>query len=368
MQDHQRYHLVDLIRFIAAMMVLMYHYTASGIGNVMNDRYKLLATKDLYPEFFWFTKYCFLGVHLFFMISGFVILASALNRSAIEFAISRWTRLYPSYWFAVIFTTGVLFIFLGQDFDVTLTDFLANMTLLNDYMGITDIDPVYWTLHAELQFYGCVFLLILFGAVQHYRIWLVIWIALAIVYAAFRQPFFMPWFISPAYSSYFIAGAVFYLAARDGYRPFHIVMLLISLALGLYYIFPQTDEYIQMHTLGDQLLTSAMIISYYVLFFLISTGRLSIKRSATVLLLGSLTYPLYLTHHVAGRYLIDYLDPIMNKYLILFGLIAAALLIAYVVTELIDKRLAGFLRKTLTRLLLRGRTAAAQVSEVRPER
>lgn len=366
MQGHQRYHLVDLIRFIAAMMVLMYHYTASGIGNTMNDRYKLLATKDLYPEFFWFTKYGFLGVHLFFMISGFVILASALNRSAIEFAIARWTRLYPSYWFAVIFTTGVLFIFLGQDFDVTLTDFLANMTLLNDYMGITDIDPVYWTLHAELQFYGCVFLLILFGVVQHYRIWLVIWIALAIIYATFRQPFFMPWFISPAYSSYFIAGAVFYLAARDGCGRFHIAMLLISLALSLYYVFPQTDEYIQLHTLGDQLITSTIITAYYLLFFLISSGRLSIKRSATVLLLGSLTYPLYLTHHVAGRYLIDYLDPMMNKYVILFGLITAALFIAYVVTELIDKRLAGFLRKTLTRLLVRDRTTAP-VSEIRPE-
>ena len=362
-QDHQRYHLVDLIRFIAAMMVLMYHYTASGIGNVMNDRYKLLATKDLYPEFFWVTKYGFLGVHLFFMISGFVILASALNRSAIEFAISRWTRLYPTYWVAVIFTTGVLFIFLGQDFDVTLTDFLANMTLLNDYVGITDIDPVYWTLHAELQFYGCVFLLILFGVVQHYRIWLSIWILLVIGYAIFRQPFFLPWFISPAYSSYFIAGAVFYLAAKDGYRAFHVVMLLASLALGLFHIFPQTDEYIQGHQLQDQLITSAMIISFYALFFLVSSGRLSIKRSATIALLGALTYPLYLTHHVAGRYLIDYLDPIANKYLILPGLIIAALFVAYVVTELIDKRFAGFLRKALTRLLVSGRVSTPRTSD-----
>lgn len=362
-QDHQRYHLVDLIRFIAAMMVLMYHYTASGIGNVMNDRYKLLATKDLYPEFFWFTKYGFLGVHLFFMISGFVILSSALNRSAIEFAISRGTRLYPSYWVAVIFTTGVLFIFLGSDFDVTLTDFLANMTLLNDYMGITDIDPVYWTLHAELQFYGCVFLLILSGVVQHYRIWLSVWIVLTICYAVFRQPFFMPWFISPAYSSYFIAGAVFYLAAKDGFGPFHIIMLVISLALGLFYIFPQTDEYIQGHQLRDQLITSAMIISFYTLFFLISVGRLSIKRSAKVALLGALTYPLYLTHHVAGRYLIDYLEPVMNKYAILFGLIIAALLVAYVITELIDRRFAGFLRKTLTRLLVPRRSGAGHLSD-----
>ena len=72
---------------------------------------------------------------------------------------------------------------------------------------------------------------------------------------------------------------------------------------------------------------------------------------------------LYLTHHVAGRYLIDYLDPIMNKYVILFGLIIAALLVAYVITELIDRRFAGFLRKTLTRLLVPRRSGAGHLSD-----
>lgn len=366
MNDQQRYHLVDLIRFTAAMMVLMYHYTASGVGNLLNDRYKLLATKDLYPEFFWFTKYGFTGVQLFFMISGFVILASALNRSAIEFAISRWTRLYPTYWVAVIFTTGILFVFLGQDFDVPLTDFLANMTMLNDYMGITDIDPVYWTLHAELQFYGCVFLLILTGAINRYQIWLTCWIILAIVYAVFRQPFFMPWFISPSYSSYFIAGAVFYLGAKDGYKPFHILMLLVSLGLSLFYIFPQTAEYIQQHQLKDQLITSALVIIFYGIFFLISIGRLSIRKSAWIALLGGLTYPLYLTHHVAGRYLIDYLAPGMNKYLLLFGLIAAVLVIAYVLTVVVDGKFAGFLRKVLTQWLVNKWPAATNLTNTSP--
>ena len=106
-----------------------------------------------------------------------------------------------------------------------------------------------------------------------------------------------------------------------------------------------------------------MIISFYTLFFLISVGRLSIKRSAKVALLGALTYPLYLTHHVAGRYLIDYLEPVMNKYAILFGLIIAALLVAYVITELIDRRFAGFLRKTLTRLLVPRRRGAGHLSD-----
>lgn len=350
--EKQRYYLIDLLRFAAAMMVLIYHYTASGVGNMMNDRYKLVGSKDVYPEIFTFSKYGFLGVQLFFLISGFVILASALNRTAIEFAISRWTRLYPTYWCAVIFTTGVLYVFLGADFDVSLIDFLANMTLLNDYLGITDIDPVYWTLHAELQFYGCVFLLIIAGVINHYRVWLSLWLLLTIVYALFKQPFFMPWFISPAYSSYFIAGAVFYLAAQDGYKPFHIIALSISLALSLFYIFPQTAEYIQKHEVKDQLITAAIILTFYGLFFLISTGRLTMKRSAGIALLGSLTYPLYLTHHVAGRYLIDYWVNEVNRYVLLFGLILGAFCIAYLLTVFVDQRLAVSLRKTLTRWLV----------------
>lgn len=356
----QRYYLVDLIRFAAAIMVLVYHYSASGIGNAANGRYKLAASKDIYPELFIISKYGFVGVHLFFLISGFVILASALNRTAVEFAISRWTRLYPTYWCAVIFTTLVLWVFLGESFDVSLIDFLANMTLLNDYIGITDIDPVYWTLHVELQFYGCIFLLILAGAINRYQIWLSLWMLLAIGYAIFHQPFFMPWFISPSYSSYFIAGAVFCLAARDGYKPFHVVMLSLSLCLSLFYIFPQTADYIQYHQLRDQLVTSALILFFYGLFYLISIGRLTVKRSATIVLLGGLTYPLYLTHHVAGRYLIDYLEPQINRYLLLFGLAFAALLTSYLIYMFIDRRLAVFLRKALTRWLIADQTVATK--------
>lgn len=362
--ERQRYYLVDLIRFSAAMMVVFYHFSASGIGNTMNDRYKLAAPKDIYPELFLFSKYGFIGVHLFFLISGFVILASALNRTAIEFAISRWTRLYPTFWCALIFTTLVLFIFLGAGFDLSPTDFLANMTLLNDYLGVTDIDPVYWTLHVELQFYGCIFLLILAGAINRYQIWLGVWMLLVIIYAFFRQPFFMPWFISPSYSSYFIAGAVFYLAARDGYRPFHIIMLLLSFCLGLFYIFPQTAEYIQDHQLKDQLITSSLITSFYLLFYLISTHRIKIKHSAAIMLLGGLTYPLYLTHHVAGRYVIDYLEPHVNRHLLLIGLLTAVLLIAYLIYAFIDKRLALFLRKILTRWLAAHKLSFAKANRL----
>lgn len=209
--EKQRYYLVDLMRFAAAMMVVFYHFSASGIGNTLNDRYKLAAPKDIYPELFVVSKYGFIGVHLFFLISGFVILASALNRTAIEFAISRWTRLYPTFWCALTFTTLVLLLFLGAGFDVSPIDFLANMTLVNDYLGITDIDPVYWTLHVELQFYGCIFLLILAGAINRYQIWLGAWMLLVISYAFFRQPFF--------YALVYFAQLLLVLYCRCGLLP-----------------------------------------------------------------------------------------------------------------------------------------------------
>ena len=46
------------------------------------------------------TKYGYLGVNLFLLISGFVILVSSDGKSPRQFVISRIVRLYPTYWVA----------------------------------------------------------------------------------------------------------------------------------------------------------------------------------------------------------------------------------------------------------------------------
>ncbi|WP_164654758.1 acyltransferase family protein, partial [Pseudomonas viridiflava] len=94
----KRLELLDYGRFIAAIMAVLYHYTFNGIANGK------LSSLSHIPELIEFTKYGYLGVELFFMISGYVIFYSARNRSAAQFAASRAIRLYPSYWFAVLFT------------------------------------------------------------------------------------------------------------------------------------------------------------------------------------------------------------------------------------------------------------------------
>ncbi len=89
---------LDLLRFVAAVMVLLYHYT-----------WRAQAIPDLdapdYPTWInsW-SRYGFLGVELFFFISGMVIFHSAANASARGFLLSRVVRLFPAYWVLVTFS------------------------------------------------------------------------------------------------------------------------------------------------------------------------------------------------------------------------------------------------------------------------
>ncbi|MGP4018699.1 acyltransferase family protein [Saccharopolyspora sp. 5N708] len=140
-----RLHEIDLLRITAALAVVFYHYTFSGFG-------KGLTEVD-FPSASEFTRYGYLGVDLFFVISGFVVLMSALNRKPEQFVISRIVRLYPAYWVAVTLTSIVSVLFSPDLFPVSPVQYLANMTMFNSPLGVASVDVVYWTLWAEPRFY-----------------------------------------------------------------------------------------------------------------------------------------------------------------------------------------------------------------------
>src|SRR5215467_4825559 len=87
----QRVNEIDLLRFLAALSVVLFHYSFRGYAA---DSMSLMPYPPLAP----FAKYGGLGVELFFMISGFVILMTAANGSLKGFVASRFVRLYPAFW------------------------------------------------------------------------------------------------------------------------------------------------------------------------------------------------------------------------------------------------------------------------------
>lgn len=337
---------LDLLRFFAAMMVLLYHYTASGVGNTnFPNRYNLIASTELLPGWSNVTHFGFMGVNLFFLISGFIIFASASGRTTLDFAVYRWIRLFPTYWVSILFTLAMLWFFLGTSLEISVFEVAANLTMLQPYLGVTHLDPVYWTLVVELHFYILIGLALLTRQLGAYRFWLSLWLIAAISYRLVEQPFFLNYVIAPDYSAYFIAGMALCALRTQRRDPWAWAVLLCSYALACSYLPEQIAFYnFGFSTTADWIAGCLLLALGFGALTAISLGYWNPANRPWILLLGSLTYPLYLVHHQLGRYLIDAWYAQIPGGLILVLCIALSLLVALMVHGLGDRWIAGTCR------------------------
>ncbi len=140
---------IDQLRGIACLMVVMCHL--NGL----------------------FTYYGALGVEIFFVLSGFIIPYSVRKiditnvKLLYVFLVRRFVRLAPPY-YASIFITFLIYsaqnIFLKNHHIVLPSplDILASIFFLQFILNFEPINPVYWTICIESQFYVFFGLLLLF--------------------------------------------------------------------------------------------------------------------------------------------------------------------------------------------------------------
>ena len=140
---------LDSIRGLSAIAVLTYHYFF---------RYnEIYGHPSIATSWSYFGSY---GVQLFFMVSGFVIYWSIGSiKRPLDFVISRFSRLYPVYWCAVVFTFTLVYYFGLPGREVSFFQALVNLTMLQSYLKVPSVDGVYWTLAVEITFYFWVFLI-----------------------------------------------------------------------------------------------------------------------------------------------------------------------------------------------------------------
>lgn len=343
----QRLLVLDAARFFAALIVVFYHYKTNYL------EYAHISQSASY-WIYSIAKFGYLGVDLFFMISGFVILASAMNRSAIGFAISRMTRIYPTFWVCMTITAIVLWLTPQDLFPVSLTQYLVNLTLFEGYFGISHIDGVFWTLEVEIKFYFLMFAIILFGLLNHHKIWLPLWLASSAVFIITEnllnqgQPFFMGWFISPHYSPYFIAGIIFYLGYHNHkFEKAQLLMLVVSYFLSAIYGYQVIETFARDVTQFDRIIACIIILGIYTFFYFIAARKLTLSRLNWLVTLGGLTYPLYLLHSAIGKVLFETYGSKENPLLSL-AIITSLVLIASLIIHLwIERRLADRLKRFL---------------------
>src|SRR5215472_2476347 len=156
--------LLDPLRFGTALGVAIFHqmfwsWAWVSIGHPGFERY--VAADVLYPSAAPFTWFGWVGVEIFFVISGFVIANSASKSSPIEFHLGRALRLFPAVWVCATATFIVLLLFASGQASEFILPYIQAMLLIPKGFKGQWLDVIYWTLAAEMAFYGLVFCVLL---------------------------------------------------------------------------------------------------------------------------------------------------------------------------------------------------------------
>lgn len=273
---------LDLLRFLAAMIVVFYHRVDPELG------------LGLYHV----TQLGWVGVELFFMISGFVILWTASNKTGWGFISSRIARLYPSFWLCLTFTLLALAA-AGQT--VTGPLILTNYTMVPSIVGQPNADPVYWSLLVEIKFYAIMFVLLITGQIKRIERWMWGWLALSVAFVA--KPNGVLYQLTFAgVAPFFIAGCFYYCVRSHGMNASRAAALVVSMILGVYYVATGTEGTVRQPMAHVEIVVSVIIVAGFAVFALIALRRFHLPNWKIWSTLGAMSYPIYLLHNTAVRY------------------------------------------------------------------
>ena len=336
---------LDLLRFVAAAMVLLFHYTFFGAVDA-----KFIATS--FPELDGITRYGSLGVNLFFIISGFVILLTvdAGGRRPAHFAASRISRLYPAFWAAVT-VTFVVCALAGATFAVGISDYLRNLGMFPLWIRADYVDGAYWTLGVELTFYLLIVAYLLFFQ-RRFRIeWLLLGWLLIILPLAPNElgPGRLRLGLMVDAAPFFIAGSIFYLAWRSGWTRLRIALLAGSWLTACTEAVRMVDSAQREFATPFSGIVAAAVVSIGFVVFLALVLRPAWFRFGgwRATSLGALTYPLYLVHQNIGYVVINGIAPLVGRWGAVAAATATVLALAVAIHRLVERRYNGRFRRWL---------------------
>jgi peptidoglycan/LPS O-acetylase OafA/YrhL len=308
----QRHLQVDVLRGVAALAVTYFHLSGSaGLHDTTLVRSGSLG---------------WLGVEIFFAISGFVI-PHSLWRGRYEvgafprFFGKRLVRIDPPYLASIALGIAVGFVGMGANFEwPTLTQLLMHLGYLTVFTGEW-FNPVYWTLAIELQYYAFV------GIAYPFLAHRMNWVAIASLVFLCSLALVLPGegFL-PHWAGIFSMGVLVFRRMNKliGRWTFAVCICCFAVETGF--------------TAGWLEAVAGLMAALFILFVRIRSAGGWI---APFVLLGVISYSLYLVHWDIGRAIVS-----ASRHVPLFGQLElvrlvvglfASLVAAYVFYRLVEK-------------------------------
>ncbi|MCZ4287423.1 acyltransferase family protein [Hoeflea alexandrii] len=305
----QRNGLLDLLRFAAALTVAVYHFLYRGAreGGYLDFGFGAAGVS---------VSLGYLGVNLFFMISGFVIIWSASGRDWYGFSVDRLARLYPAHLAAMTLTFLVMAWWGLPPYSTDIFQWLANLTMLAPMFGADFMDGAYWSIVIEIIFYGWVAIGLFSGVLpRHTDAAVAIWIMLVMVNNTMLGSRPVELLFLTEYGSYFALGIMVWRISSLGGSTLRLLLAALATIMTFHAAEVQRLDVIarlEEASSGPVVaLANAGIIAAFVLAAVV--GR-HIKASPWVLALGGISYPFYLIHQNAGYILMNATGPMIGKW------------------------------------------------------
>ncbi len=355
---------LDYLRGGAAIAVVLFHLGFKGPSEGWM----------IGGEFGWFstvTGYGYLGVNLFFLISGFVIAMSAEKATWLTFLRARFVRLMPAMWIcASVTATGILVLAAltaTQETQptsitralakITWGNYFASLTLAPSWFGFAGIDSAYWSLRVEVQFYLAVCLLLLFNKRNWINGLLILWLFASTI-NLIRPVWRIDYVFCLTWAPYFVVGIVTYSWRAHGASTLKQIGAGWSciLCVGYAYKSAVKDGY------ESPLITCILVLTIIVLFAytVLETEHLTNTNKSqfakTGLMFGAISYPLYLVHQELGYALFNTITSRFDLTKSLSPSITLALTILFISTlswvihRWPERLIANYLRKYLPSL------------------
>lgn len=302
---------IDIFRALAIFLVIGFHY-----ANRWTPPYydiSLYPYDSVYAEWTIF-KYGYLGVELFFIVSGFVI-ALTLERCGglFEFAVRRLARLWP----AMIVCSLITIAFIHLIAPVEPFQSMANSaSLLPSWTFSTPffwksmfptasyVDGAYWSLFVEAKFYFWA-AIIYFTLRARFTEAFFVFCAVSLLISVLSQyanigiaSSLDRYVLFGEYAMLFCAGTLFWQIYnhRGAKTPSHIIMIILAFLL----------ENISLHLHAKPSFNPWIMTAFVTVFFAMFAGfvfgiKLPRGRVFTALsMVGLASYPLYLLHQHIG--------------------------------------------------------------------
>lgn len=313
--DRAHFVTIDAMRGIAALAVCWFHLTQIKI-------FTLPKIVELSGRYGW------LGVEMFFVISGFIIPYSLMRSgyhvsSFFRFIAKRSVRLDPPYLATIAIVlvykcvTSRTYLHQGEPFVINWKQLLAHLAYINAFVGYPWLQTSFWTLAIEFQYY--IFSGLFFGFIARSDIWSSLGL-----YAFFVACVFLPKnaALLPTYLPIFLFGIVVF-----RFRCLGTTLTEFIAGLVLAYTLSVLADGGPSAVTGLGSCLAILLISY---------------TNPILSFLGDISYSLYLTHElVISTVVFQGLKLLVRpgqwfQLCLLGAALAAAILFAYVLHRLIE--------------------------------